>query len=125
MVLLSTNCAFVSFAQENIAPKESITFQAMRDAEIDVESNFDTPIWFLIGCVFPAAGVLSTYFIEPVVPADRLIGKSLEYVAHYTDTYRRGMKKRQSDTAIKGCLVGSAISGGLFVISTAIQTGNF
>ncbi|MDE0324758.1 MAG: hypothetical protein OXN27_12660 [Candidatus Poribacteria bacterium] len=114
---------FISIAQESlpfpesVAVPESVAAQAMRDAEIDVEKNFNAPVWFALGCFLPVVGVLSTYFMEPVVPSGRLIGKSPEYVAHYTDAYRQRMKTRQVNTAVKGCLSAGAIYGVLVVIS--------
>jgi len=53
--------------------------------------------------------VILHIILEPSPPATRLLGKSDEYVAVYTDCYREEGKKIQTKNALTGCLVGMAV----------------
>jgi hypothetical protein len=57
------------------------------------------------GCLFNWLGVGAAYLILPNPPATRLLGKSSEYVAAYTDAYRDGAKGVQTKNAWTGCVV--------------------
>lgn len=72
-----------------------------RDAKTDVSGT----IWFMAGCCLSATGVLIAYIYAPNPPATRLLGKSPEYVAAYTDAYRAAAKGTQTSSAWNGCIV--------------------
>ncbi len=68
-------------------------------AEQDAESDAKKVRWFFIGFFGNIVGVLIASIYESTPPASRLLGKSPEHAALYTDSYReksRGIQIRQS-----------------------------
>lgn len=68
-------------------------------AEQDAESDAKKVRWFFIGFLGNILGVLIASIYEPAPPASRLLEKSPEYAALYTDSYRaksRSIQLRQS-----------------------------
>jgi hypothetical protein len=68
-------------------------------AEQDAESDAKKVRWFFIGLFGSILGVLIAAIYEPTPPASRLLEKSPEYVAMYTDSYKakgRRVQVRQS-----------------------------
>ena len=85
--------------------------QAIKDAERDAVIHLNRQMWFAIGCLLAAGvGLLVPYFIQKTPLASALLGKSPEYVAHYTDTYQRESQKLQFQNAVAGCLLGTGVS---------------
>ena len=74
----------------------------------------------LIGAVVGASiSLVGISLYKPNVPPDRFIGKSPEYIDHYTDAYRKKARSIRTGAAASGiilpsCLIGLAIvaSGG-------------
>ncbi len=95
----------------------SVKDQARQDAHKDVNTYVNRPMWFIIGCIFPAVGLLAPYFYKPPIPASSLLGKSPEYVAYYTDAYNQ---KRQS-VQFSAALAGQGVGCCLFGLSVALQ----
>ncbi len=58
----------------------------------------------LIGSAF---GTL--YLMQIQVPAAKLLGKSPEYVYHYTKTYQNKLRSIRAGSAVLGCLTGCAV----------------
>ena len=73
--------------------------------QMDGKSNTSGFLWFGAGCLFNWLGVAAAYLILPNPPATRLLGKSSEYVAAYTDAYREAAKGEQTKNAWTGCAV--------------------
>ena len=72
---------------------------AQLTAEQDAESDAKKVSWFFIGFFGNIIGVLIASIYEPAPPASRLLEKSPEYAAMYTDSYRaksRSVQVRQS-----------------------------
>ncbi len=88
--------------------------QACAQARQDVEMNINKTIWLLAGFFFQVAGIVGAYLIEPSPPASKLLGKSPEYVAAYTDCYKEAGKKIQTNAAIKGCVISVLLSIGTY-----------
>ena len=68
-------------------------------AEQESESDAKKITWFFIGLFGNIIGVLIASIYEPTPPASRLLEKSPEYVALYTDSYKaksRSIQLRQS-----------------------------
>lgn len=84
---------------------------ACTQAEFDAQRDVNGMLWLAIGFFGGIFGIAAAYVIEPSPPASRLIGKSAEYVATYTDCYKSAGKDIQTKNAIKGCV----ISGLLYV----------
>ena len=108
VLLLLLSSAPLIFAQANPVGVQSeqvqaIQVQAIQDAERDALVHHNRPMWFAIGCIFPGVGLLAPYFYQPLPPASAFIGKSPEYVAYYTDTYKRKTQNLQFQGAAIGC----------------------
>lgn len=118
MVLLVLSLPFVSFAELN-----TIQAQAIADAEQDVSTDVNGTLWFLGGCLGNLTVIIIANVFEPTPPASRLLGKSPEYIAVYTDTYRTNAKNLQTARALAGCLTGTAVTcvGYSFLIIATIN----
>jgi len=103
MVFLIFNAPFVALAQQ------AEVAEAYMAAENDAKTGVNGAFWFGIGCIGGVLGVGIAYIVTPLPPASRLIGKSPEYVAAYTDTYRATGKSIQTSKAWTGCVVGTAV----------------
>ena len=93
-----------------LSPAEALKMQAIADAQKDVETYINKPMWFMLGCMLPVFGLITPYLYKPPIPAGELIGKSPEYVAYYTDAYQVGMEKLQFRSALNGFITASAVS---------------
>lgn len=109
MVILTFSIPPVTFAQQHLQAEAIIT--AERDAENDVSKGH----WFLGGCFGGVVGVIVGYAVPPDPSATRLLGKSPEYVAAYTDAYRERAKMVQTNNALIGCVV-----SGLLIVALAV-----
>ncbi|HVV50653.1 MAG TPA: hypothetical protein VHO06_13390 [Polyangia bacterium] len=72
--------------------------QATQDAQADESGG----LWFFAGCLLGIIGVIVAYVAEPVPPPARLMGKSPEYVAIYTQTYKDQGRSAQLRSALWG-----------------------
>ena len=112
MVALSVEVPMRCFAQQ-----DSVALKAKADAEYDAEADVNTVVWLSAGgilgvagtCLLSAVAVGGAYVYQPVPPADRLLGKSVEYVNFYTDAYKARIRRLQLVAATKGALGGSAV----------------
>jgi len=89
------------------------------DAERDAESDANKTIWFIAGCCGGIVGLIIAYAIEPSPPAVKLLGKSPEYVATYTDCYKAKRKSIQTKTAMTGCGITTVVYLALYVVALA------
>lgn len=118
VVLLTFSTPFITIAQQNpevADADQSVEAQATQDAEKDVEASINKPMWFIIGCLFPGFGLLTPYIYKPPVPSGKVIGKSPEYVAFYTDAYKAKMEQLQFRYALNGCITSVIAQGCLGV----------
>jgi len=81
-------------------------------------------MWFAAGCLFGWLGLLVAYVIQPNPPATMLLGKSPEYVAAYTDSYRMTARGVQTGRAWTGCIVGTIVQvvGYVLLVAAAEAT---
>jgi hypothetical protein len=79
--------------------------QGRLDGERDARTDVSGTLWFIAGCCMSGTGVFFAYLYAPNPPATRLLGKSPEYVAAYTDAYRAAAKGTQTSNAWSGCVV--------------------
>ena len=91
--------------QETETKEEDPCLQAAIDAKRDINA----PLWFGAGCLFGVFGVGASYVVEPSPSAVRLMGKSPEYAAMYTDCYKMDGKKIQQQRSLYGCLTWAAL----------------
>jgi hypothetical protein len=73
-------------------------------AERDTQKDVNGVLWFFSGCISGPTGVIIAYVYQPSPPALRLLGKSPEYIAFYTDAYRAKAKSIQTSRAWAGCI---------------------
>lgn len=99
-----------------IAQQGTVQAEAVADAEADAEADVNKTLWLAAGCLLTGAGVIGAYFIEPTPPAAKLMGKSPEYVAFYTDAYKAKSKNLQGRSALIGCAVGGCTYLGVYVL---------
>ena len=121
------NMSFVTRAQQNSVEAQAIIDAATADAHKDVNK----PLWFGTGCLIsgllfvplpgwyscllPPIGLAGTYFYQPEPPVARLVGKSPEYVAAYTSTYKSKRGDIQARWASGGCITGGVVTGAVLV----------
>lgn len=92
----------------NAAQSEEIA-NACKQGEFDAQKDVNGTLWLAIGFFGGILGIAAAYIIEPTPPASRLIGKSPEYVAAYTDCYKSAGKDVQTKKAITGCVIGGLL----------------
>ena len=87
-------------------------------AEQDAESDAKKVRWFFIGFFGNILGVLIASIYEPTPPASRLLEKSPEYVAMYTDSYKAKSRSVQLRLSVIGLVIGLAIPFGFMILWT-------
>jgi len=103
-------------AQEEVDEKVKICQRAKLDAQMDVNKM----LWFGAGFIFNILGLGAAYIIEPSPPPIRLLGKSPEYVAVYTDCYKNEAKRVQANKALVGCILGTILGAAVPIILTFV-----
>ena len=76
---------------------------------VAAQANTNKFLWFGAGCLFGLLGVGAAYLVEPNPPATALVGKNSNYVALYTENYKKVAKGIQTKQAIWGCVTSSLI----------------
>ncbi|MCG9133080.1 hypothetical protein J5I95_15495 [Candidatus Poribacteria bacterium] len=74
-------------------------------AEQDAESDAKKVTWFFIGFLGNILGVLIASIYEPAPPASRLLGKSPEDAAFYTDSYKAKSRSIQLRQSVIGLII--------------------
>ena len=74
-------------------------------AEQDAESDAKKVRWFFIGFFGNIVGVLIASIYEPMPPASRLLEKSPEDAALYTDSYKAKSRSVQTRQSVIGLVV--------------------
>ena len=99
------------------AQQRSVALDAKTDAAYDAEDDVNTALWLAAGGILGTAGscllgsiaIGGAYVYQPVPPAERLLGKSAEYVSFYTDAYKAHIRRLQLVAATKGAAGGTAV----------------
>ena len=116
------------YAQPPAGGAAGVSDNAVQDAMKDALTETDTQTWFLIGCAFGITGWIISAIIDPSPSAIRLLGKSPEYIAVYSDTYKREVKRIRSKKAMTGCVCGygaiAAIYVGFIVFVLAMESSS-
>ncbi len=89
------------------------------EGEQAARTNVNGTLWLAVGCLGGLLGVAIAYIYEPSPLSTMLLGKSPEYVAAYTDSYKMTAKKIQTNKAWTGCIAGTLLYVALVVLSTA------
>ena len=85
--------------------------QAINDAERDASAHLNKLLWFTTGFSLPVIGIFLSQRNQRSIPGARLLGKSPEYVAFYTNAYRIKMKKLRFNWSLLGCLGSTTVAG--------------
>ena len=88
--------------------QNAIQAEAMRDATNDIKL-LNSQWWYLVGCIFSIGSLGMAVVYDPPVPAKRFVGKSPEYIAHYTAAYVNTSRQQNLSKAFVGCLVGGIV----------------
>ncbi|MCD6507660.1 hypothetical protein J7M22_13705 [Candidatus Poribacteria bacterium] len=108
LIALVLVCALTLNPILALAQQRAEIEEAKAAAEADAKANTNTGLWFVAGCLGGWVGLLVAYIYQPSPPASRLLGKSPEYVAAYTDAYKDAAKRIQVKWAWTGCLAYAA-----------------
>ena len=97
---------------------------AIIDAKNDARANTSGSNWFLLGCFGSVFTVAFVYTVEPSPPQTRLLGKSPEYVAAYSDTYRNEVRSLRAKYTLYGVLTNCVcfVTFYVFLIAAASST---
>jgi hypothetical protein len=60
---------------------------------------------------------------SPVPPADRLLGKSPDWVNAYTQAYQKGMKRYRAESSVAGCFAGTVTFAATVYLIFAASSG--
>lgn len=101
-------------AAEMVSEKQTIQSQAITDAKRDAQRVVNSSLWLLTGFVGNIIGVGASLTYKQTLPAEALIGKTPEYVAHYTNEFHRETQELQASYATTGCV--SFVSLALIVL---------
>ena len=116
LVVLMLGLIF-NFPLQAIAQQSTTFANARTAAEYDAEDDVNTAVWLAAGGILGVVGNLplgaiaigGAYVYQPVPPAERLLGKSVEYVTVYTEAYKARSRGLRLSAALKGALGGSAV----------------
>ncbi|HEY4393412.1 MAG TPA: hypothetical protein VGP64_05095 [Polyangia bacterium] len=85
------------------APRPPVdTARAVMEATQDAQADNNAVLWFFAGCLLGLIGVIIAAVADPSPPAARMMGKSPEYLAVYTNTYRSVGHSAQLHSALWG-----------------------
>lgn len=107
IMLLSLSLLIIPFMTNTMQAQAQDAATACLDAERQATSDVNSTTWLAIGCLTGVIGYLIA-MQESNPPATQLLGKSPEYVAAYTDCYRKKTKQIKTKNALTGCLVATA-----------------
>ena len=94
------------------------------DAELQADSDTNGTVWMVGGCLATVLTLIAAQVLEPEPPAAALLGQSPEYVAVYTDCYKRAAKKKRTNKALTGCLIGGAAWAALYLLVVAVAVSD-
>ena len=80
------------------------------EAKTDAEKDVNKVAWFIPGFLCGVFGWAYAYFSGPQIPAERIVGKSEEYVTEYAYCYKEKAKKSRSQTACMGWAIGTSLA---------------
>ncbi len=108
LMILATSVSDATEAADDVA-------RAIEDANVDVRL-MRQGAWFTAGCLLGVLGILLAYFITPIPPTERFIGKSAEYVHAYTNEFIRVSQRSRIRAASQGCATNALVSAGVYAI---------
>jgi hypothetical protein len=91
------------------APQPLDAARAAMEGTQDAQADENAALWFFAGCLLGLIGVVIAVVAEPTPPPARMMGKSPEYLAVYTQAYRAEGKAAQLRSSLWG--VGTLVVG--------------
>lgn len=85
-------------------------FDAAKQGEADAELDTNTMTWGALGCLLGLIGVGIAAVVEPNVPSHRLSNIPSQHVNTYISSYMSKAKRKQINSALGGCLLGTGVS---------------
>jgi len=107
------------------AEEEGTAAEATLAGQADGQANTNGTLWLGAGCLLQVTGLAAAYLYTPNPPAMRLLGKSPEYIAAYTDAYGDAAKRVQTSNAWIGCVVTGLVVTAYYVLVAAAFSGGF
>ena len=92
------------FAMPILAQQDEFTAGSIAGAQAGRTTTNGT-MWLAVGCLGGLVGVVVAYIYQPTPPATQLLGKSPEFIAAYTDSYKASARSSQASKAWIGCVV--------------------
>lgn len=123
MRVLALSLATVSLITAPVMVSAQSVQKACAQAQIDAKQDVNGMLWLAAGFFLGLLGVGAAYVIEPDPPAMKLMGKSPEYVAAYTDCYKRAGRDIQVKKAITGCVAGALLYAGIYSCCCLLNIG--
>lgn len=121
-IALAMSCVLIFNPILSLAQQADVAAEARAAAEKDAKANVSTGAWFAAGCLGGWIGLVVSYVYKPSPPSAKLLGKSSEYAAFYTDAYKDAAKKIQTKWAWTGCLVSTGVTVVGYVLLIAAIT---
>ena len=87
-------------AQDNADDFAEGMFDGRNDGRADA-----SVLWLIAGLGCGCIGVGAAYLITPSPPADKMIGKTTNYVIGYSEGYKKGIRGKQTGYAAIGWIV--------------------
>ncbi len=116
-VILAVGVVLIFLGGNTALFAQNVHVQACQQAEADAEAFTNPALWLAAGFFGGIVGVLVAYVLQPNPPASKLLGKSPEYVAYYSDCFRLKTRSIRTQKAWIGCgigaILGSAVSIGI------------
>jgi hypothetical protein len=117
LIALALTVAVLAYPATVLAAEEEGTAaEGALAGQIDGRSNTNGVLWLGAGCLFEVLGLAAAYLYTPNPPAMRLLGKSPEYVAAYTDSYGDAAQRVQTNNAWIGCIASTLLGVGWYTI---------
>ena len=99
-----------------ISVAQVLDSEACAQAKADAEMEVNKTMWFAGGCLIGILAVGAAYLVKPNPPASKLVGKSPEYIASYSDCYKEKASSIQTSSSMYGCVVGTLISAAIYTV---------
>ncbi|MCX7820835.1 MAG: hypothetical protein N2258_04080 [Brevinematales bacterium] len=112
---MSLFVAFSIFAAPVVAFSADDDFIKGKTAGEADGSKAGQSMYFWLGCLLGAIGLIIPLVSDPAVPSENLVGKSQSYIQGYTEGFKTKAKDANFKQAMNGCLVGTGISVGIYV----------
>jgi hypothetical protein len=98
------------------APPPVDAARAVLEATQDAQADENGVLWFFAGCLLGVIGIVIAAVADPSLPPARLMGKSPEYLAIYTQTYKSEAHSAQLRSSLWGFGTAIVVIVAIYVI---------